>query len=112
MNLDVIYPSLRDNPDNIYGFLLVSGYLTCVDEVDWSLPLSPSAHLALPNREIQELFEKEIVAFLNNGNPGGKNLDLGRALASNDPQAVQRTMGDYLSTSISCFLLSSFRRGA
>lgn len=56
----VIYPEISNNPYSIYSFLLVAGYLKVMDVY----PQNDGnflCNVAIPNKEIQFVYKKEIL---------------------------------------------------
>ena len=55
---DIIYPSLRDTTTNIFGFLLLTGYLKAVKTM--KLEGMNICELAIPNKEVKTVYRREI----------------------------------------------------
>ena len=60
IDTDIIYPEIDENPDAVYSFLLVSGYLR-VTKVIGEINDLPICSVKIPNREIKSVFQKEIM---------------------------------------------------
>lgn len=60
IDTDIIYPEIDENPDAVYSFLLVSGYLR-VTKVIGEINDLPICSVMIPNREIKSVFQKEIM---------------------------------------------------
>ena len=60
VDTDIIYPEIDENSDAIYSFLLVSGYLRVTNVIS-EMNDTPICSLAIPNREIKSVFQKEIM---------------------------------------------------
>ncbi len=64
IDTDIIYPEINGDPDTIYSFLLVAGYLR-VKSVVSEFHDNPICSLEIPNREIKSVFQKEILDHYN-----------------------------------------------
>lgn len=63
VDTSVIYPEIKSNPTTIYSFLLAAGFLKIIHKDD--LPNGITIYdLAIPNKEIFYVFEKEILSAL------------------------------------------------
>ena len=64
VDTSVIYPEIKNNPTTIYSFLLSAGYLKTVKKDYW--PDGNSiCDIAIPNKEIFYVYEKEILSALS-----------------------------------------------
>lgn len=65
IDTDVIYPQIKSNPSTIYSFLLMTGYLKVLNT---SLSFNGDflCEVALPNREISLVYNKEILQRMEN----------------------------------------------
>lgn len=64
VDTSVIYPEVQNNPQNIYSFLLVTGYLKVVSmypQYDGNY----MCDVSIPNKEIAFVYEKEVLAKTN-----------------------------------------------
>ncbi len=61
---NIIYPEIGDKPENIFGFLLMAGYLKAVDKSITSFG-STECRLCIPNKELRSVYYKEIIGHLN-----------------------------------------------
>lgn len=102
VNLNIIYPKIHDNPDAIYSFLLMSGYLKAIDEIDTGY-----YRLALPNMEIKDIFKSEIISWLNDGWEDNAANNLRKALLAYDVDLLQKRLNIFLKNSISWFDFSA-----
>ena len=93
----VIYPEVQNNPDSIYGFLLVAGYLKVAN----IYPQSDGnfmCDVAIPNKEITFVYEKEV---LNRTNQNSLAISISQAIFSKDTQKLQSLLEDFMVKSIS-----------
>ena len=98
----VIYPQIRNNPSSVYSFLLVAGYLKVV-KVDPAFSGDYMCEVALPNREIAFVYNKEILQKLADIIPQATAISVQEALYSNDAQRLQKEMHKLLLQSASCY---------
>ena len=93
----VIYPEVQNNPYSIYSFLLVAGYLK-VTKVYPQNDGNYMCDVAIPNKEIAFVYEREI---LNRTNQGNAAVLINQAIFSGDAQRLQSLLEDYMLKSIS-----------
>lgn len=102
IDTDIIYPEIEGNPDSIYSFLLVAGYLkisSYIAEMDGR----QFCGLLIPNKEIKAVFRKEVLGNLNMlfSQPTIRNCQL--ALRTQDGGLLRDTIGNFLLQSASSF---------
>lgn len=93
----VIYPEIQNNPYNIYSFLLVAGYL----KVTGIYPQNDGnfmCDVAIPNKEISFVYEKEI---LNKTNQTGLSVMINQAIFSEDSNKLRDLLEDFMLKSVS-----------
>ena len=98
----VIYPQIRNNPSSVYSFLLVAGYLKVV-RGDPAFSGDYMCEVALPNREIAFVYNKEILQKLTDIIPQATAISVQEALYSNDAQRLQKEMHKLLLQAASCY---------
>ena len=98
----VIYPQVKSNPSSVYSFLLVAGYLKVIKS-DPSFSGDFMCEVALPNKEIAFVYNKEILQKLNNIVPQATAISIQEALYSNNAAALQKHLGTLLMQSASCY---------
>lgn len=98
----VIYPQIRNNPSSVYSFLLVAGYLKVL-RADSAFGGDYMCEVALPNREIAFVYNKEILQKLTDIIPQATAISIQEALYSNDVQRLQKEMHKLLLQSASCY---------
>ncbi len=95
---ELTYRELYDSIDNLWSVLFTTGYLTWREETDRS-----TYRLAIPNREIREIFTEQILAWFQE--EAGKDtsaLDaFCEAFREGDADAVERQFTAYLRRTIS-----------
>lgn len=97
IDTSVIYPEVQNNPYSIYSFLLVAGYL----KVAAVYPQNDGnfmCDVAIPNKEITYVYEKEI---LNRMNQNGLAISIQQAIFSGNTQKLQTLLEDFMLHSIS-----------
>ncbi len=98
----VIYPQIRSNPSSIYSFLLVTGYLK-------ALKTTPSfsgdfmCEVALPNREISLVYNKEILGRLEYLIAPATAISIQEAIFSGDNARLKTQLQTLLLQSVSSF---------
>ena len=100
VDVRMVYPEIKNNPNSIFSFLLASGYLKALDN-----PPAKNGELctlAIPNMEVLRIFQAEIIyRFV----PGCQAIakDIQKALENNDRQTVQKSLQSLLYKSASYF---------
>lgn len=98
----VIYPQIKNNPSTIYSFLLVAGYLKV-------LKTTPAfngdfmCEVALPNKEISLVYNKEILQKLDNIIPQPTAISIQEAIFSGDTGKLKTSIQTLLTQSVSSF---------
>ena len=93
----VIYPEVQSNPYSIYSFLLVAGYL----KVAAIYPQNDGNYIcdvAIPNKEILYVYEKEV---LNRTNQNNVSISVHQAIFSKDANKLQSLLENFMLKSIS-----------
>ena len=98
----VIYPQIKNNPSSVYSFLLVAGYLKVVRS-DSAFGGDFMCEVALPNKEITFVYNKEILGKLNNIIPQATAIAIQEAIYSGDGESLQEQLGKLLIQSVSCY---------
>lgn len=102
IDTDVIYPQIKNNPSTIYSFLLVAGYLKV-------LKTTPAfngdfmCEVALPNKEISLVYNKEILQKLDNIIPQPTAISIQEAIFSGDTGKLKTSIQTLLTQSVSSF---------
>ena len=97
VDTSVIYPEVQNNPYSIYSFLLVAGYL----KVAAIYPQNDGNYMcdvAIPNKEILYVYEKEV---LNRTNQNNVSISIHQAIFSKDASKLQSLLEDFMLKSIS-----------
>lgn len=97
IDTSVIYPEFQSNPYIIYSFLLVAGYL----KVAAIYPQNDGnfmCDVAIPNKEIAFVYEKEV---LNRTNQNNVSISIHQAIFSKDTSKLQSLLEDFMLKSIS-----------
>lgn len=98
----VIYPQVKSNPSSVYSFLLVAGYLKVIKS-EPSFSGDFMCDVALPNKEITFVYNKEILQKLNNIVPQATAISIQEAIYSGDTAALQKNLGTLLMQSVSSY---------
>ena len=97
VDTSVIYPEVQSNPNSIYSFLLVAGYLKVAEKY----PQNDGNYMcdvAIPNKEILYVYEKEV---LNRTNQNNVSISIHQAIFSKDTSKLQSLLEDFMLKSIS-----------
>lgn len=97
VDTSVIYPEVQKNPYSIYSFLLVAGYL----KVAATYPQNDGnfmCDVAIPNKEINFVYEKEV---LNRTNQNNMSISISQAVFTGDVQKLQSLLEKFMLQSIS-----------
>lgn len=97
VDTSVIYPEVQSNPNSIYSFLLVAGYLK-VTEIYPQNDGNYMCDVAIPNKEILYAYEKEV---LNRTNQNNVSISIHQAIFSKDTSKLQSLLEDFMLKSIS-----------
>lgn len=97
VDTSVIYPEVQTNPYSIYSFLLVAGYLK-VAEIYPQNDGNYMCDVAIPNKEILYVYEKEV---LNRTNQNNLSISIHQAIFSKDTSKLQSLLEDFMIKSIS-----------
>lgn len=98
----VIYPQIQNNSSSIYSFLLVAGYLKIV-KVGLSSNGDFMCEVALPNKEINFVYNKEILQKLNYIIPQATAIAVQEAIYSSNAAKLQELLSKLLIQSVSCY---------
>ena len=99
VDTSVIYPEIQNNPHSIYSFLLIAGYLR-VSSVYPQHDGNFMCDVAIPNKEIAFVYEKEV---LNKTNQNGIAVSIQQAIFSGDIEKLQILLERFMLQSISSF---------
>lgn len=97
-----IYPRLRDSQTNIFGFLLMTGYLKSTD-TKLNDEGAYVCKLSIPNKEIKSVYRKEIITLLTDTVGEDVVHSLRQALLHKDIVELQQCLRQFLLNTISCY---------
>ena len=97
VDTSAIYPEVQSNPNSIYSFLLVAGYLKAA-EIYPQNDGNYMCDVAIPNKEILYVYEKEV---LNRTNQNNVSISIHQAIFSKDTSKLQSLLEDFMLKSIS-----------
>lgn len=98
----VIYPQIKSNPSSVYSFLLVAGYLKVVKS-GTSSNGDFMCQVALPNKEIAYVYNKEILQKLQTIIPQSTAILIQEAIYANNVTALKKQLRKLLLQSASCY---------
>ena len=100
VDTSVIYPQIRKNPSSVYSFLLVAGYLKVVSN-QINDTGDTMCEVALPNKEIRQVYNKEVLAQLDYIEAESIAITIKEALMANDVPQLKAALEQYLLESAS-----------
>ncbi|MCR5056336.1 MAG: AAA family ATPase [Clostridia bacterium] len=101
IDTSVIYPEIKDNPQTIFSFLLIAGYL--------KLNKSPNVagtsfyYVSIPNKEIERIYGKEILSAIGDFRTQSTASSIQQAIIDNDIAGMRRHLEHYLKQTVSFF---------
>lgn len=95
-------PEIKKNPTTIYSFLLAAGYLKTIQKENCHDGNS-ICDIAIPNKEIFYVYEKEILSALSDVIPPSTAIAVQQAIMKQDIPALQVRLQDLLLNTISFF---------
>lgn len=98
---DIIYPSLRDTTTNIFGFLLLTGYLKAVKTM--KLEGMNICELAIPNKEVKTVYRREILSLLQESRSGDTINKLQLYLITKNSKQLQAALRKFLLEAVSFY---------
>lgn len=98
----VIYPEVKKNPSSIYSFLLVAGYLRCMEIIPQD-DGNFMCRVSIPNKEISFVFAKEIISRLNTVGAESTAAAIQQAIFERNTGHLQQSIASYLTESISVY---------
>ena len=99
IDTSVIYPEITDNPYSIYSFLLIAGYLKVADVYPQN-DGNYMCNVAIPNKEISFVYEKEILSKTGRESIA---ISVQQAIFSKDFQRLRKLLENFMLESISSF---------
>ena len=88
VDTSVIYPEIKSNPTTIYSFLLSAGYLKTVN-TESLYDGNSICDIAIPNKEIFYVYEKEILSALSDIIPPFTAISIQQAIIKQDIPKLQ-----------------------
>lgn len=102
VDTNVIYPQIKDNPSSVFSFLLMTGYLKTI-KTEMAFGGDYMCELAVPNREISFVYNKEILERMSYMMPHGVTMEVQVALYSGDSEKLKVAMEKLLLKSVSYY---------
>lgn len=104
INQNVVYRTLKDDPENIFSVLVVAGYLKIKNR---SLMMDGTymCEVAVPDLEIMSVFRNEILAYMIQTGSIRRSIadEIVESLYGNDAVALQFAIGEYLNQTVSFY---------
>lgn len=102
VDISVICPQVKDNPSSVYSFLLMAGYLKLV-AMNSCINGDHLCKVALPNREIACVYNKEILANLTTIIPQSSAITIQEAIYHQNAEVLKSCLINFLKHSVSYF---------
>lgn len=102
IDTNVIYPQIREKPSSLFSFLLVSGYLKAVKS-EIAFNGEYICELAVPNREITYVYNREIIERMIGMIRPQSALDIQMALYKGNADELRIGLQKMLTQSVSYF---------
>lgn len=102
IDTSVIYPEIQNDPSSVYSFLLTAGYLKIVKQED-RREENAFCELAIPNKEIFYVYEKEIISALSDVFRQSTAISIQKAIVSQDITELKQQLQTFLRQTISIF---------
>ena len=100
IDTNVIYPELGDRPENIFSLLLMTGYLKAVKTT--VTPFGDTeCELCIPNRELKNVYYKEIIAHLSDSMSINVAYAITKALLAKDGTRLKQALQKFLLETVS-----------
>lgn len=98
---DITYEDMNSSSDNLWNFLLLTGYLKVVDSYFDGM----QAHImmAVPNREVRYIYERNIMEWLKKRSRMVDFTDMYHAMLEGDADAFENLLRSFLKRSISFY---------
>lgn len=98
---DITYEDINNSPDNLWNFLLLTGYLKAVDS--YFDGMQAYITMAIPNMEVRYIYESNIMEWLKKRSKSADFTDMYHALLHGDAADLERNIKSYLKRSISFY---------
>lgn len=98
---DITYENISSSPDNLWNFLLLTGYLKIVDSHFDGM--KAYIKMAIPNMEVRYIYERNITEWFKRRSKATDFTDMYRAMLNRDEITFENSMKNYLKRSISFY---------
>ena len=102
VDTSIIYPNIKKEPTSIYSFLLITGYLKLV-KVDRTPIGDYVCEVAIPNKEIKYVYNKEILSKFAQMIPESSAIAIQNAICVHDIDALREHLNKILLNSASYY---------
>ncbi len=96
LKLDLTYQEM-DNQDNVYSFLLLTGYLKVIKEIDMN-----TYELVIPNKEVYEIYNNSFMDYFKTYT-NERKASFVKALLEENEEAADSILSDILMKTISYY---------
>ena len=102
VDISLIYPEIKSDPTTIYSFLLSAGYLKIIKK-ELLYDGNCICEIAIPNKEINFVYQKEILSSLSKHIPQPTVIAIQMAINSQDVDSLEKSLQKLLLNCISSF---------
>ena len=102
VDISLIYPEIKSDPTTIYSFLLSAGYLKIIKK-ELLYDGNCICEIAIPNKEINFVYQKEILSSLSKHIPQPTVIAIQKAINSQDVDSLEKSLQKLLLNCISSF---------
>lgn len=99
IDLDLAYSEVKKSPSRIYSFLVASGYLKVIRKEEYLS--STYGEVALPNKELSFVYEKEIIDKFSHLFPPTSPNNIQLAIYEKDEEKLEKELSNLLLSSAS-----------
>lgn len=100
VDMNIVYPEIKDRPENIFAFLLMTGYLKAVKTTLTTLG-DRECELCIPNRELMNVYYKEIVSHLSKSMSITTAYGVTKAILQKDCVQLKEYLNNFLLEAVS-----------
>lgn len=99
---NIIYPKLKEPQTNIFGFLLMTGYLKST-RTELDARGNYICRLSIPNKEIKTIYYNEILSLMAENIGENTVMNLANALFNQDTAKIKETLNAFMMKTISYY---------
>ncbi|MFI3214850.1 MAG: AAA family ATPase, partial [Eubacteriales bacterium] len=94
VDLSIVYPNLKTNPESIFSLLLLTGYLKTVKTLAYNKVMA-TCDVTIPNYEIKTVFQMEILSYVKEQFKLTATDDIVRAIIYHDTEKLNISLHNF-----------------